>query len=37
MNWFQPWPSKPPIHLDKSCDPSIPREYERTNTCLDEI
>jgi hypothetical protein len=29
-------PSEPPTHLDKSCDPSIPPEYEKINTCLNE-
>jgi hypothetical protein len=34
MKWFQP--SEPPIHLDKSCDPNIPHEYERNDIFLDE-
>jgi hypothetical protein len=27
---------KPPIHLDKSCDPCTPPKYERIDTCMDE-
>jgi hypothetical protein len=37
MKWPQPWSSKPPIHLDKSCDLGALHEYERIGTCMDEV
>jgi len=36
MKWHQPWPFELPIHLDKSCDPSIPLEYEKIDISVDE-
>jgi hypothetical protein len=36
VKWPLPWPFKSLIHLDKSCDPCIPLEYERTDICMDE-
>jgi hypothetical protein len=37
MKWSQPLPFEPPIHQDKSCDPSTWHEYEKIDTCQDVI